>query len=67
MGLPDGSVVKSLPGIAGDTDLIPDPGKSHILWGKKAEGPQPLSLCSRLQELQLLSPRAAAAADVCTP
>ena len=44
----------------------PDPGKSHILWGKKAEGPQPLSLCSRLQELQLLSPLAAAA-EVCTP
>ena len=30
-GFPGGSVVKNLPANAGDTGLIPDPGRSHVL------------------------------------
>ena len=29
-GFPDGSVVMKLPANAGDTGLIPDPGRSHM-------------------------------------
>ena len=29
-GFPGGSVVKNLPANAGDTALIPDPGRSHM-------------------------------------
>ena len=32
-GFPGGSVIKNLPANAGDVGLIPDPGRSHILWG----------------------------------
>ena len=55
-------MVKNLPADAGDTDLTPDPGRSHMLW---CEDPtksnwtcvtQLLSLCFRAQEPQLLSP-----------
>ena len=38
MGFPSGSVVKNLPANAGDTDLIPDPGRSP------GEEPTPLFL-----------------------
>ena len=31
-GFPGGSVVRNLPANAGDTGLIPVPGRSHILW-----------------------------------
>ena len=31
-GFAAGSVVKNPPANAGDTDLIPDSGRSHILW-----------------------------------
>ena len=31
-GFPGGSVVKNLPAHAGDMGLIPDPGRSHVLW-----------------------------------
>ena len=50
MGFPGGSVVKNLPANAGDTGSIPHPLKqlSHV--------PQLLSLYSRAQEQQLLSP-----------
>ena len=41
------SVVKNPPANMGGMSLIPDPGKSHILWSKYAQTPQPLSLCSR--------------------
>ena len=30
---PDGTVVKNLSANAGDTGLIPDPGRSHMLRG----------------------------------
>ena len=29
-GFPGGSVIKNLPANAGDTGLIPDPGRSHM-------------------------------------
>ena len=31
-GFPSGSVVKNLPAKAGDVSLIPDLGRSHVLW-----------------------------------
>ena len=31
LGFPDGPVVKNLPANAGDMDLIPAPGRSHML------------------------------------
>ena len=43
---------------AEDTDLILDPGGSHMLWSNLAYVPQLLSLWSRTGELQFLSPRA---------
>ena len=58
-GFSDGSVVKNLPANAGDTGLIPDLGRSHMLWNYSAHVPRLLSLCSRAQEPQLLSPHAA--------
>ena len=30
---PGGPVVKNTPARAGDTDLIPGPGRLHMLWG----------------------------------
>ena len=58
-GFLGGSVVKNLPATAGDTDLIPDPGKSYMPRSSEACAPQLLSLCSRVRELQLRSPYAA--------
>ena len=55
-GFPGGSVVKNPPANARDTGLIPDLGRSPMLWSNKACAPQPLSLCSRTWEPQLLSP-----------
>ena len=31
-GFPGGSLVKNLPASAGDMGLIPDPGRSNMLW-----------------------------------
>ena len=31
-GFPGGAVVKNPPANAGDTGLIPGPGRSHMLW-----------------------------------
>ena len=39
-----GSVVNNLPAYAGDTGSIPDPGRSHILWGNLARLQQLLKL-----------------------
>ena len=47
MGFPNCSVVKNLP--AGNTGLIPDPGRSHIPLNNQARVPQLLSLWSRAQ------------------
>ena len=52
---PGGSVVKNLPANAGDTGLIPDPGRSHTPRSNKARPPQ-LNLCFSSWELQVLSP-----------
>ena len=39
---PGGPVVRSLPANAGDTGSIPGLGRSHMMWGSVACGPQPL-------------------------
>ena len=54
--IPGGSVVKNLPAVAGDTDLIPGPGRPSMSWSNEAHVPQLLSLCSRAREPQLLKP-----------
>ena len=51
-------MVKNLPANTGDTDYIPNPGRCHMPRKSKVHVPQLLSLCSRIQELKLLSPRA---------
>jgi hypothetical protein len=48
-----GSGAKNPPADAGDTGSIPAQGRSN-----QARAPQLLSLCSRAQEPQLLSPHA---------
>ena len=55
-GFPGGAVFKNLPANAGDTDLSPGPGRSHMLRNNEARVPQLLSLHSRACELQLLKP-----------
>ena len=40
---PGGSLVKNLPANAGDTNSIPDPGRSHTPWGNYSPVPQLLS------------------------
>ena len=52
-------MVKSPLANAGDTGLIPDPGRFHMPRSYYAHAPRSLSLCSRDQNPQLLSPRAA--------
>ena len=56
-GLPWWLRGKESAGSVGDMGLIPGLERSHMLRSNKASGPQLLSLCSRAQELQLLSPR----------
>ena len=56
-GFPGGSVVKSLSANAGDTGLIPDPGRSHMPYMEQQ------GLCSTpaepvLQSLGAATPRA---------
>ena len=48
----------NLPADAGGagTGLVPDLGRSHMLWSNEAHGPQLLSLGPRAGELQLLKP-----------
>ena len=53
-GFPGGSVAKNPPASAADKDSIPDPRRYHMLWSNKDHAPQILSLCSRVQEPQLL-------------
>ena len=55
MGFPGGSVVKNLPANAGDIASIPSLGRSHIPQSNSPRAPL-LSLCSRAQEPQLLTP-----------
>ena len=55
-GFPGGLVVKSPPANAGDTGLIPDPGRSHMPQHSEACAPQLLSWCCRAHVLQLLKP-----------
>ena len=51
-------MVKNLPANAGDKGSSPGPGSSHTLRSNEAHAPQLLSLRSRAQKPQLLSPRA---------
>ena len=56
-------MVKNRPASAGETGLIPGPGRSHVPRSSSASTPQLLSPCSRARELQLLKaecPRARA-------
>ena len=53
---PGGPGVKNLPAKARYMDLIPCPGRFHMLWAAKPMYPQLLSLSSRPRERQLLSP-----------
>ena len=55
-GFSNGSGVKNLPVIVGDTGLIPDPERFHILGSDLAHVPQLLSLGSSAWQLQLRSP-----------
>ena len=68
---PGGAVVKNPPASAGDTGLIPGPGRSHMPQSNQAHVPQLLSLCPRAHVLQLLSPCAttteARAPRACAP
>ena len=54
-GVPDGSVVENLRASAGDTGLVPGPGRSHVPQSSQA----PVQLLSG--KSQLLGPRAATA------
>ena len=55
LGFPAGSMVKNLCSSAEDKGSIPDQGRSHMSWTNWVPPtPQLLSLCSRVQEPQLL-------------
>jgi len=56
---PSGTLDNNSPASSGDTGLIPGPGRSHMPWSNQACVPQLPSLCSGVQELQLLSLHAA--------
>ena len=51
-------MVKNPPANAGDKGSSPGPGSSHTPQSNEARAPQLLSLHSRAQKPQLLSPRA---------
>ena len=54
--LPGSTVGKNLLANAGDMGSSTDLGGSQMLRSNEAGAPQPLRLCSRAWELQLLSP-----------
>ena len=54
MDFPGGAVDRNLPANAGDTGLIPDPGRSHVPWNNWAHTAQLLSPSSRACQPQLL-------------
>ena len=56
---PSGAEGNNPPASSGDTGLIPGRGRSHMPWINEAHVPQLLSLCSGVQQLQLLSLHAA--------
>ena len=49
-GFPGGSVKRNPPANAGDTGLIPDPSRSHMLQSSKAYALKLLSLCATATE-----------------
>ena len=59
MGFPGGAVVENLPANAGDMDLSPGLGGSHMPWSNWAHEPQLLilhgwSLCSATREAAMV-------------
>ena len=63
LDFPGGLVVKTPPAMERDGSSVPDLGRSHMPRGSYALAPQLLSLCHRVEELQLLKlmcPRACA-------
>ena len=54
-------MIKNSPANAGEMGLTPVLGKFHMLHSNQACAPQPLNLCLRVLEPQLLRLRAAAA------
>ena len=58
-------MVNNLPAGEGDMGSIPGLGRSHKPWNNKVNSPQLLSLCSRVQEVQL-SP-STATTEACMP
>ena len=63
---PGDSMIKNPPASAGDVGLIPGLERCHIQRSNLAHAPQVLSLCSRAQEPQKLSP-CTATAEACAP
>ena len=57
-GFPGGLAEKNPPASAGDRGSTSGPGRSHTPLRSEARGPQPLSLCSGVQEARLPSPHA---------
>ena len=51
-------MVKNLPAYVGDTDSIPDQGRSCMLWSNKAPGPK--LLCSHAAIAKAHEPRTCA-------
>ena len=47
LGFDGGTVAKNLSANAGNVDLIPGPGRSHMLRSNLARAPGLLSLCSQ--------------------
>ena len=64
--LPWGLSGKESTSSAGDSGLIPDPGRSHMRRSSEVHVPHLLSLCSRAREPRLLSPPAATT-EACSP
>ena len=62
-GFPGGPVVKNLPASAGDTGLIPGPGRSHM-HGASKPCTTTIKPCSRAHGPQPLNPHAATEARV---
>jgi len=58
MGFPGGPLVKNPSANAGDTGLMPGPGRVHILWRNQARAPQLLSPSTKTTEAR--APRACA-------
>ena len=59
LDFPGGTVDKNLSANTGNMDLVPGPGRPHLLWNNKEYVPPVLSPYSKAFKLQLLGLRAA--------